>query len=393
MSSPTRQRAERATTPAPPAPPRGASDRWRALPAPLRHLLLAALGLAAVTGLQFVTGDLTALRMAAVGYTMLALAGLQLLVGGSGQVSLGHGAFMMIGAYTMALMVLHQPMLPLAANLLIIVVVSVVAGIAVGAATARLHGPYLAGATLILAVGLPGLTHRYHEFLGGSNGLNIRTAGAPPALQGIFSGSEWKAIVVWTTVVIGLAVLATVTTGRLGRRMRAVRDDETAAAMSGVPVGATKVVAFVIASAAGGLAGGLQAYVLGTVTPSTFTLALSLSLLAVLVLGGIGSMWGAFWAAVALVYLEVWVSDLAGAMDFSPDVENNLPVVVFGVILILVLRFWPYGIQGFFQRMAYKRRTAARPATPNGGPADGAAPTSAPPNGAAPHTGGSRGTS
>ncbi|WP_435111159.1 branched-chain amino acid ABC transporter permease [Nocardiopsis synnemataformans] len=352
MPSPTRQRAERATAPDSPNPSAASSGgRWRGLPAPLRHLLLAALGLAAVTVLLLATGDLTALRVAAVGYTMLAVAGLQLLVGGSGQVSLGHGAFMMIGAYTMALLVLYQPMLPLAANLLLIVGVSAVAGIAVGAATARLHGPYLAGATLILAVGLPGLTHRYHELLGGSNGLNIRTAGAPPLLQGLVTDSEWKALVVWTAVVIGLAVLATVSTGRLGRRMRAIRDDETAAAMAGIPVGTTKVVAFVIASAAGGLAGGLQAYVLGTATPSTFTLALSLTLLAALVLGGIGSLWGALWAAVAIVYLEVWVSDLAGSLSLSRDAENNLPIVFFGVVLILVLRFWPLGIHGALQRL------------------------------------------
>ncbi|QVJ01444.1 branched-chain amino acid ABC transporter permease [Nocardiopsis eucommiae] len=328
------------------------------MPLPVRHLLLAALGLAAVAGLLFVTGDLTALRVAAVGYTMLAVAGLQLLVGGSGQVSLGHGAFMMIGAYTMALLVLHQPSLPLAANLGVIVAVSVVAGVAVGAATARLHGPYLAGATLILAVGLPGLAHRYHQLLGGSNGLNIRTAGAPPFLDGLVTTSEWRALVVWTTVVLGLAALATISAGRLGRRMRAVRDDETAAAMAGVPVGATKVAAFVIASAAGGLAGGLQAYVLGTVTPGSFTLVLSLTLLAALVLGGIGSLWGALWASIAIVYLDVWATDLARAADLGRDVENNLPVVFFGVVLILVLRFWPLGVHGALRDLGARLRVA-----------------------------------
>ena len=359
MSQPTTQREQRAQAPsggdqAPPRMPR--TSRWGALPLPVRHLLLAALGLAGVTGLLFVTGDLTALRIAAVGYTMLAIAGLQLLVGGSGQVSLGHGAFMMIGAYAMALLVLHQPMLPLAANLGIIVVVSIVAGLAVGAATARLHGPYLAGATLILAVGLPGLTHRYHDLLGGSNGLNIRTAGAPPFLQDLVSTSEWRALVVWTTVVIGLAVLATISAGRLGRRMRAIRDDETAAAMAGIPVGKTKVVAFVIASTAGGLAGGLQAYVLGTVTPSSFTLVLSLTLLAALVLGGIGSLWGALWASIAIVYLQIWAGDLAGAMNLSRDAENNLPIVFFGVVLILVLRFWPLGVHGALQSLRARLR-------------------------------------
>lgn len=358
MTSPTTEREERSTTSgAGTVPPQGLrTSRWGALPLPARHLLLAALGLAAVTGLLFATGDLTALRIAAVGYTMLAIAGLQLLVGGSGQVSLGHGAFMMIGAYSMALLILHQPMLPLAANLGIIVVVSIVAGIAVGAATARLHGPYLAGATLILAVGLPGLAHRYHDVFGGSNGLNIRTGGAPTFLDGIVSTSEWRALVVWTAVVIGLAVLATISAGRLGRRMRAIRDDETAAAMAGVPVGKTKVVAFVIASTAGGLAGGLQAYVLGTVTPSSFTLVLSLTLLAALVLGGIGSLWGALWASIAIVYLDIWATDLARAMDLSRNAENNLPVVFFGVVLILVLRFWPLGVHGALQSLRARLR-------------------------------------
>ncbi|MBB6121800.1 branched-chain amino acid ABC transporter permease [Nocardiopsis algeriensis] len=343
--------------PAPPARPRG----WRALPSPVRHLLLAALGLAVFTGFLLVTGDLTALRMAAVGYTMLSIAGLQLLVGGSGQVSLGHGAFMMIGAYTTALLVIHMPMLPLAADLLLVVLVAVVAGIAVGAATARLHGPYLAGATLILAVGLPGLAHRYHEVLGGSNGLTIRTAGAPPFLQGVVTNSEWKALVVWTTVLLAMALLATVNSGRLGRRLRAIRDDENAAAMAGIPVGRTKVVAFVIASAAGGLAGGLQAYVLGTITPGSFTLALSLTLIAALVLGGISSMWGALWAGLAVVYLEIWASDATRALNLDRDVENNLPVVVFGVLLILILRFWPLGVHGAVQRLTAPLRKKSAP--------------------------------
>ncbi|MDT0326851.1 branched-chain amino acid ABC transporter permease [Nocardiopsis lambiniae] len=357
MSTSATEREQRAPVSGPAPTARSPRERWRALPSPLRHLLLAALALVVVTGLLLVTGDLTALRFAAVGYTMLSIAGLQLLVGGSGQVSLGHGAFMMIGAYTMALLVGNLPMLPLSANLVLVVVVATVAGVLVGAATARLHGPYLAGATLILAVGLPGLTHRYHEFLGGSNGLTVRTAGAPPFLQGLLSASEWKALVVWTTVVIGLAVLATVSTGRLGRRMRAIRDDETAAAMSGIPVGVTKVVAFVIASAAGGLAGGLQVYVLGTATPSIFTLALSLTLLAALVLGGIGSMWGALWAALAVVYLEIWLADAVRAFELSRDVENNLPIVLFGVLLILVLRFQPLGFHGILQRLGARLRS------------------------------------
>lgn len=363
MTSDVRPRAPR-TASAPQEPARTLADRWRELPPLLRNGLVALLGFAVVIAATSVTGNLADLRIASVGYFMLAVAGLQLLIGSSGQVSLGHGAFMLIGAYSMALLVLYQPMLPLATNLLIILVVSCVAGILVGAATARLHGPYLAGATLILAVGLPALTHRYHDLLGGSNGLRFRTGGAPPFLSGLVSNSQWQAIVVWGTALIALVVLATIAGGRLGRRMRAIRDDETAAALAGIPVGRTKVIAFVISAAAGGLAGGLQAYLLGTATPSSYTLALSLSLLAALVLGGLGSMWGALWAALALVYFEIWGRDIARAFDLGTNVANNLPIVFFGVVLILIIRLWPMGIHGAFQHLYGRlvtRRTSSTP--------------------------------
>ncbi|GAA3751515.1 branched-chain amino acid transport system permease protein [Spinactinospora alkalitolerans] len=320
--------------------------RWRALPALVRHLLAAAAAFAAVMLVTSVTGPMTDLRIGSVGYYLLAVAGLQLLIGFSGQISLGHGAFMFIGAYTMALLVLHQPMLPLWLNMLITIAVSCVAGVLVGAATARLHGPYLAGATLTLAVGLPGIATRFPELFGGGNGLSFSTRGAPPALAGIVSDSQWQAGAVWLTTLLALVVLATVSAGRLGRRMRAIRDDEAAAALSGIPVGRTKVIAFVISAGCGGLAGASQAYLLGTATPSSFTVTLSLSLLAALVLGGFGSLWGAFWGALTLVYFDVWGSDLAHGLDLGTDVANNLPVVLYGAVLILIMLIWPQGVHG-----------------------------------------------
>ncbi|MBV2366381.1 branched-chain amino acid ABC transporter permease [Streptomonospora nanhaiensis] len=330
----------------------GLAERWRALPALVRFPLAALAAFAAVVALTSVTGPAEDLRIGSVGYYMLAIAGLQLLIGYSGQVSLGHGAFMFIGAYTMALLVLHQPAFPLWLNMLITVAVSCAAGVLVGAATARLHGPYLAGATLALAVGLPALTVRFPELLGGSNGLAFSVRGAPPALAGVVTGSQWQAAAVWLTALLGLVVLATVNAGRLGRRMRALRDDESAAALAGIPVGRTKVVAFLISAGSGGLAGACQAYLLGTATPSSFTVALSLSLLAALVLGGLGSMWGAFWGAVALVYVELWGQELAHSLSLGTNVANNLPIVFFGVLLILVILIWPQGLHGMFSRLA-----------------------------------------
>jgi branched-chain amino acid transport system permease protein len=365
MAPSPRRGAPAADAPADPGAPRPAATAAapdaprpgrRALPPIVRHLLWAAVALAAVAALTSVTGGLTDLRIAAVGYHLLAVAGLQLLIGLSGQVSLGHGAFMFVGAYTVALLVLHVPALPLWLGLLVTVAVSCAAGVLVGAATARLHGPYLAGATLTLAVGLPALAVRFPDLLGGANGLAFSTRGAPPALAGVVDDGQWRALVVWTTVLIAMVLIATISGGRLGRRMRALRDDEAAAALAGVPVGRTKVVAFVVSAGAGGLAGGCQAYLLGTATPGTFTLALSLSLLAALVLGGFGSLWGAFWAALALVYVEVGGTELAHALDLDTDVANNLPVVFFGVVLIVVVRVWPQGAHGAVRLLADRVR-------------------------------------
>jgi len=325
---------------------RPATPRGRSLPVLVRHLIAAALALAAIAALTFLVGPLEHLRIAKVGYLMLAIAGLQLLVGYSGQISLGHGAFMFVGAYTTALTVLHAPMVPLAAIMVIAVVIGCLAGILVGAATARLHGPYLAGATLALAVGLPALALYFSDLLGGSNGLLFSLRGAPPELSGLVTDNQWKALVIWLTVLVALVVLATLGRGRLGRRMRAIRDDESAAAMAGIPVGRTKVTAFVISAGCGSLAGACEAYLLGTATPSSFSLALSLSLLAALVLGGLGSLWGALWGALALVYLEMAGKELADLLGLSSSVADNLPLVFFGVLLIVIVMAWPMGIQG-----------------------------------------------
>lgn len=312
----------------------------------LRHCLAAVLALLVVALATTVSDQLTDIRISSIGLYMVALAGLGILIGYSGQISLGHGAFMFVGAYTTALLIIRLPAVPLWLNILIAIAVSCVAGLIVGAATSRLHGPYLAGATLALALGLPEIALRFPELLGGNIGLTFQTRGAPGFLAELMPRTQWQALVVWFTVLLAMIVLANISKGRLGRQLRAIRDDETAAAMSGIQVGRTKVVAFVLSAGCGGLAGSLQAYVLGTASPDTFAVVLSLTLLAVLVFGGLGSLWGAFWAAIALVYIEVWGDELRRTFELPTDVANNLPLVLYGLLLILVIRIWPGGIQG-----------------------------------------------
>ncbi|HEU5474452.1 MAG TPA: branched-chain amino acid ABC transporter permease [Actinophytocola sp.] len=341
------------TAPAPPAgrPPTRSAIRRRGLPPVLRHLGWALVAFLAVVGLTLLTDPFTNLRIATIGYYLIAIAGLALLTGFNGQVSLGHGAFMFIGAYTVALLVLHVPGLPFWVDLLLATVAGAVAGLLAGAAAARLHGPYLAGATLALAVGLPAVTQRFPDLLGGSNGLSFTVHSEPAALIGVVPTTRWQAWVIWATVLLAMVILVNLSRGRLGRSLRAVRDDEVAASLAGIHVGRTKILAFIVSSACAGLAGGLQAFLLGTAAPGSFTVALSLSLLAALVLGGLGSLWGAFWAAIAFVYFQAWAEDAADAVNLPVNVANNLPLALYGTVLIVVILVFPGGIHGVFSRL------------------------------------------
>ena len=128
----------------------GPARRKRSLQPLIVHVLWALLGLCLVIVLTLVTDPFTNLRMSTVGYYLIAVAGLALLTGFNGQISLGHGAFMFIGAYTVALLVSHVPSFPLWLDLILAAVASGVAGALAGAAAARLKGPYLAGATFVI---------------------------------------------------------------------------------------------------------------------------------------------------------------------------------------------------------------------------------------------------
>ncbi|GAA4418127.1 branched-chain amino acid ABC transporter permease [Actinokineospora soli] len=322
-----------------------------------RHLLLAAAALAAVVALTFLVDPFTSVRIATVGYLLLAVAGLTVLTGLTGQISLGHGAFLFIGAYTVALLVVHVPSLPFWVDLLAAGAAAGLAGVLTGAAAARLHGPYLAGATLALAVGLPAVTQRFPDVLGGSNGLGFTVNSKPAGLA--VPTTQWQAWVVWLTALAALVLLANLTGSRFGRRLRAVRDDEVAAGLAGIHVGRTKIAAFLVSAVCGGLAGGLQAFLLGTAAPGSFTPALSLGLLAAMVLGGVGSLWGALWGALALVALQAGAEELAHALDLGTDVANNLPLAAYGVVLIAVVMAFPQGIHGLVRRMRPATKGAA----------------------------------
>jgi branched-chain amino acid transport system permease protein len=343
----------------------------------VRHLIVVfALGI----GLYLVSvafDPFNDLRLATGAYYFAALAGLTVLTGLNGQISLGHGALMAVGAYTAAILISRQGW-PLVPALIASTAVTAVVGILIGAVAARLRGPYLAGATLALAVGLPSLANRYPDAFGGENGLNVSPPSPPEALGLDFPLERWQAWIACAAALIELVVLANLVRGRIGRAFRAVRDDEIAAQLAGLNVARIQVLAFVVSAACAGLAGGLLLVVTSLAAPGAFTLSLSLALLTGIVLGGLGSLTGAAWGALVLVMLPAWTNDLTDRFSLSSNVQANLPLALYGLVLIGAMLVAPDGIQGALRRgwaalQALLSRRRAQPARVR--PADGSSIT------------------
>jgi branched-chain amino acid transport system permease protein len=337
----------------------------------VRHgLLFLGLGLALLLLTSFVFDSYTNYNVTEVAIFAISAAGLTVLTGINGQVSLGHGALMMIGAYTTSVLLTWHPDLPLILMLVASVVTTGIAGAIVGVAGARLRGPYLAGATLALAVALPQVPSHFAGVFGGNQGLTVAQP-APPAFLGNFSPEQWLAWITLAAGVITFFVLANLIRSATGRRFRMVRDNEVAARLSGIDVARTQVLAFVVSAACAGLAGSLFAYWVSVTSPSGFTLNLSLSLLTAIVIGGLGSLSGAVLGSFILVYLPVWTGGFASSLNLSSNVANNVPLAIYGIVLIVAILVFPRGVAGgvasivhAVRRTLRSSRATALPAAP-----------------------------
>jgi branched-chain amino acid transport system permease protein len=328
----------------------------------LRALALV-VGLAVLIGVvSELLGSYDDLQLADGAYLFTVLAGLTLLAGQSGQISLGHGALMAVGAYTVSLLVGSEGWALLPA-LLAAVAVTALVGVPVGAAASRLRGPYLAGATLALAVGLPALADRFPGTFGGENGLVINPPTVPGFLGASFPIERWEAWIACIGALCVIFALVNLMRSGVGRSLRAVRDDEIAATLCGLRVGRAQTLAFTVSAACAGLGGGLLAVVLQLSQPGAFPLQLSLSLLTGIVLGGLGSLWGAAWGAAVLVLLPNWSDSLAHSFSLPQKVSANLPLGIYGIVLIVAMLVWPSGIQGGVRVLGgwLHDRLAARP--------------------------------
>ena len=338
-----------------------------------------------------VLSDFRAQQFAYVGIYFIALLGLNLLTGITGQISLGHGAFMLVGGYTTAVLMSNQdPPLEFAGHLFTndvrdiwtIPIAGLVAGLVgflFGFPALRLSGLYLALATFAIAVAAPAVVKKFDTFTGGSGGINLfdletRTKpvestdpitfepiAEPIKILGIEipSFNEWLYYLCWTVALVMFAGIWLLLRGRFGRALRAVRDSELAAASSGVQLARYKTLAFGISAFYAGVAGSLLAIATTFVNPDTFPIALSIFLLVGVVVGGLGSTWPLVFGAIFIHFMQIeWAQQLENVVpDFLPilgDIDTDAPgapAVAFGVVLILIMLAFPSGAAGLIRTL------------------------------------------
>jgi branched-chain amino acid transport system permease protein len=327
----------------------------------LRHLLWTLLAGVILVAITYSLSEFNNYLLATAAAYLCVTAGLTVLIGLNGQLSLGHGALMAVGAYTVALMQNRfadsgvQGQWVIWVSLLVGMVAAIIAGGVIGLAAARLRGPYLAGVTLAVALTPPAIAITWSDVFNSDQGLSLFVEGPPDGLGYDFPYQRWQAWLAIIPALLVMLLLANLVRSRFGRNLRAVRDDEVAARLSGIHVARTQVLAFVVSAASAGLGGGVYAALTGSVAPGAFSLILSLYLLMAIVIGGLGSLAGAVWGALLLVALPELTTSLSDQFTADPGaalkLQGNLGLAIFGVLLIVVMIVAPGGLQALLRKI------------------------------------------
>jgi len=298
------------------------------------------LSLAIAVALPFVTSSFRTYQFTMALIWAVAVLGLNLLTGFSGQISLGHSAFFGIGAYTSAILIVdhgwsHILTLPVAAG------VAFVAGFAVGLPALRLAGLYLALMTLAMAVAFPALARRFEGLTNGVMGKGVRSRDVQAPGWWPFERDEYLYFVVLITLVLLLVLARNMIKSRVGRAMTALRDNEIPAQTMAVYPARYKTLAFAISAAYAGIAGGLYALVIRFVSPDSFLLTLSISILAAMVVGGLATIGGAVFGGLFIQFVPY----------YAEEVNKALGPLIFGVVIILTMLLAPGGFVSLLKRV------------------------------------------
>ena len=267
--------------------------------------------------------------------------GLMLLVGFTGQISLGHAAFLAVGAYTETL--LQGAGMPLWVSLPSAALFSAAAGIIIGIPALRLKGIYLAIATLAFNVIVEEIITRWEGLTGGNGGKHVK----PAELFGFAFDSDVSFYFLCLSLtVLSCLMLINLLRSPTGRAFVAIRDSEISASCMGVNLAKYKTMSFALSAALTGVGGALYAHKITFISPEQFTLLASIELVTIVIIGGIGSLHGAVFGAAFIIVLP---QVIAVAKDYLPSGAagiSGLQAIVFGVLLVAFIIFEPMGIYG-----------------------------------------------
>jgi branched-chain amino acid transport system permease protein len=314
--------------------------------------------IAALISFPFVASNYYIYMANYMAINVLVAVGLNILVGYTGQISLGHAGFFAIGAFFTVLL-MGEFSVPFLAALVLSGVVAALFGFILGLPALRLEGPYLAIATLGFGMAITQVIGRWDIF-GGRMGLQ-----APPLkLFGCYSITTDKGlyfIIVTITFLLTWAARNLMKT-KVGRAFIAIRDSDIAAETMGVNLTYYKTLAFAISAFYAGIAGGLMAFMLGFINPSSFNFILSIYFLAYVIVGGVGTIFGSIMGGVVMTWLILMldkVQDLPyiGALLMTISERwmsvtgiHNVSSIILGLIIVLIVVFEPLGLYGFWIR-------------------------------------------
>jgi branched-chain amino acid transport system permease protein len=329
---------------------REAPAGWAALAARYAPIAALVVFLVVAVTLPFTMSNFRLFQFTQVLIYAIALLGLNMLTGYNGQISLGHGAFYAIGAYTTAIMIdkwdiAYGWTIPVAG------IVCLVVGFLFGRPALRLEGLYLALATFALALAVPQILKYFEHWTGGSQGIVLSKPKAPFGLR--LSEDQWLYFVTLGVALVLFALAWNLLRGRSGRAIVAIRDNHIAAEAMGIDSALYKSTVFGVSAAYTGVAGALSAVAIAFVAPDSFNVFLSITLLTGIVIGGLATISGAIFGALFIQFVPNWAQDISKAA----------PWAIFGIFLIVFMYVMPRGIAGFC-RLAWIRMT--RPRVPRG---------------------------
>ncbi|HEX6549019.1 MAG TPA: branched-chain amino acid ABC transporter permease [Candidatus Dormibacteraeota bacterium] len=291
-----------------------------------------------------------------IGLSIIVVAGLTLLQGFAGQVSLGQGAFYAIGAYFAGILARHSILPPLLALLLAPVFTGLVAAL-IGMPVLRLRGHYLAFATLAFQLIVLSLIGQDRELTGGDTGLtaipdlNVAGVGIP-----VDHRAFGYAYLTWLLTAGVLLLTRNLVASRPGRGLRALATSEAAALASGVPVARYKLQVFALAAGYAGLAGAVYGFFVSYIAPGSFPILLSIQFLVMASVGGVAVVWGPVIGSASIYVLAQVLQSLGSEPGMPLHAPAELNYAVYGLVLILVMLFLPEGVVPAIRRRWLARR-------------------------------------